>query len=1150
MKRQALLILTALLLASTDALRSAETSPSQTAPLASGSSAGGLADAFAKPPEAAKPWAYMWRTPAETFADYTRHIEDLKAKGFGGFLYYAGSPSGFAKEPRFAHVLKETERCGMELGANITAAWPAGGGWVSSDHLPWATVSSTLDVQGGSVFKGKLPKPVLPEGLEAVLKNRAKSPGKLANDVVVTVAVLAYPLPGRPDPAVPKVTASTNPDGIRALLDGSWNTSWQPTAPPDVQNAPGEPEKRWPEGWNWLLVDYGSPHDVEAIWWDAGTSANLESSDDNVNFKRVLQLPNAGYSEFPTQRARWFRVVLTGTHTKPEKWAVRELAIGTKAEVKRRMQMASTRAFTMFMQPKPRSLQRDELALALNPLAPLPADQPLAAKGMIDLTSKVSADGALDWDVPPGRWRIVWLCRSVATAQEVIMGLPDYMNPDATREDFEKGFGPMGAAAGDKAGKVFRYYHEDNVEIHSMPNWTPSMLEEFQKRRGYDPRPYLATMAGEIVDSIEKTDRFLNDVRRTIADCVRDHRYQLWTDLSHTQGVQTRSEAGGQYQPRVLSHDGMENLARVDEMVGEFWVSDTWKEYWRTGNMTDTERMECAQNYNVKQVASASHLYGKPIVDMEAFTSFNYWGTAPRDLMLPANVAFCEGVNHLCFHGSDTTSASEGSPGSCYVGTHFNDKNTWWPQIGPFVQYIQRCSAMLQRGRFVGDVLYYIGDEVPAMVVSKHTRESLGFGYDYDECNAEALLTRLSVKDGRLVTTDGVSYRVLVLPERPVLTVAAAAKIKELVAAGATVIGPKPLRTPGLAGYPQCDAQLKAIADELWGKGKIVANQQEKAVLGRMGVPADFAFTGGQPDALLDFIHRQDGDADIYFVINRRNRTERVDCTFRVAGKQPELWNAVTGQRQDAPAYKIADGRTTVPLELPAYGSTFVVFKTATAVLKKVTVSNGAKLAKNGAGVPPAFSGKDGSRDGRPTSKGSTDSEPFDSAAFPELKPVMEVAGPWQVRFDPKWGGPKEPVHFDKLTDWPANSDEGIKYYSGTATYRTSFDVKSASPQAKLFLDLGVVNQLAVVRLNGKNLGVVWCAPWRVEITDAVKPGANELEIDVINAWFNRLVLDLSRPVAQRVIDVGAKGAYWGIPPVGKGQLKPAGLLGPVTIQE
>ena len=1065
-----------------------------------------LAEAFNHPPEAAKPWTYMWRTPAETFADYTRHIKQLKDKGFGGFILYAGSPPGFAKEPRFAHVLKETERCGLEMGANITAAWPSGGNWISSENLPWATVSNTLDVRGGSAFKGRLPQPVLPEGLEDVLKNRAKSPGKLKNDAVVTVAVLAYPLPDRPASATPKVMASTNPDGIPALLDGSWNTAWRPTAPPDIQNVPGQPEKRWPEGWNWLLVDFGAAREVEAIWWDAGTSANLESSDDKVNFKRVLQLANGAYCEFPAQRARWFRVVLTGPHTKPEKWAVRELAIGTKAEVRRRMQLASKRAFNMFMQGKPRSLQQDELALALNPLTPLPADQPLASKGMIDLTGKLSPDGTLQWDVPPGRWRIVWLCRSVATAQEVIMGLPDYLNPDATREDFKKGFGTMGAAAGDKAGKIFRYYYEDNVEIHSMPNWTPAMLDEFQKRRGYDPRPYLASMAGEIVDSLEITDRFLNDVRRTIADCVRDHRYQLWTGLAHAQGVQTRSEAGGQYQPRVLSHDGMANLARVDEMVGEFWVSDTWKEYWRSGNMTDTERMETAQNYNVKQVASTSHLYGKPIVDMEAFTSFNYWGTAPQDLLLPANVAFCEGVNHLCFHGSDTTSASEGSPGSCYVGTHFNDKNTWWPQVGPFVQYIQRCSAMLQRGRFVGDVLYYIGDEAPAMVVSKHVRDTLGFGYDYDECNSEALLTRLSVKNGRIVTPDGVSYRLLVLPERPFLTLAVANKIKELVMAGATVIGPKPVRTPGLTGYPQCDAQLKAIADELWDQRKIISGQTEKEVLARMGVPEDFFFVSAQEDALLDFTHRKDGEADIYFVINRRNRPELVNGTFRVTDKLPDLWNAVTGQWQDAPAYEIISGRTTVPLELPAYGSTFVVFQRDAVMFKKAW------------------------------------------APFRDPHQVQKISGPWQVRFDPKWGGPKEAVIFDQLTDWTTNREEGIKYYSGTATYRTTFQAQDDHPQAKLFLDLGVVNQLAVVRLNGKNLGVVWCAPWRVEVTGVLKRGANELEIDVVNAWFNRLVLDLSRPVEKRVIDVGARGAYWGIP-VGKGPLKPAGLLGPVTIQ-
>ncbi len=468
----------------------------------------------------------------------------------------------------------------------------------------------------------------------------------------------------------------------------------------------------------------------------------------------------------------------------------------------------------------------------------------------------------------------------------------------------------------------------------------------------------------------------------------------------------------------------------------------------------------------------------------------------------------CEGVNQMSFHSSDTTAAAEGSPGSTYVGTLFNDKNTWWPHIDPFVRYITRCCALLQRGRFVADVLYYIGDEAPSLVTPKHIRDSLGFGYDYDACNSEVLLTRLSVKDGSLVTPEGLSYRVLVLPERPFLTLPVARKIKEFVQAGVAVIGPKPVRTPSLSGYPQCDAELKAIADELWDSGNILSDQAEKEVLAKLNTPVDFAFSGGQPDTLLDFIHRQDGEAEIYFIINRRNHTERVDCSFRVAGKRPELWNAMDGSRRMLAQYECKDGRTTVPLELAAYGSAFVVFR-----------------EKTGNPEPNAM-----------------------EKNWLEFRPVTELTGPWTVQFDAKWGGPKEPVVFEKLSDWTTSPVEDIKYYSGTATYRTTFQSKIEDRKSKILLYLGTVHQLAVVRLNGKNLGVVWCAPWRVEIAEALKPGTNELEIDVVNTWYNRVLFDLSRPKEKRLVDTGNETHYWNLNR--KASPIPAGLLGPVRLME
>ena len=453
---------------------------------------------FDNPPEAAKPWAYMFGAARNaSLEDFPRHVAELKDKGFGGFVTYLGVPPTFAASPRFPLILKEAERHELVMGANNC------GLLAGRRRLGFLGAPALGDGQqhtgrrGGRLFHGKLPEPALPADLDRAFQwqLRIKSPNFqewVRVGVVATVAACAYPLPDRPARTLPKVTASSQTEWVPTLFDGSWNTAWTPAVPAQT----GQP---MPKDANWILFDFGAPREVEALWVD-GPSVYLESSEDGVKFKRIkLGEPKTVY-DFPSQRSRYFRVVLAGAPAKPELATVRELALGTRAEVERRIQTASKRSLNLLLG---RPLYTDALNAVFKPLAALPDDQPLASKCMVDLTGKVAADGTLEWDVPPGHWRIVWLCRSVANGLEGIMGLPDYLNPEATREDFGKGMGTLATAAGDKAGKVFRCFHEDNNEIHSVYNWTPAMLEEFRKRRGYDATPYLAAMAGEIVDSVE-----------------------------------------------------------------------------------------------------------------------------------------------------------------------------------------------------------------------------------------------------------------------------------------------------------------------------------------------------------------------------------------------------------------------------------------------------------------------------------------------------------------------------------------------------------------------------------------------------------------------------------------------------------------------
>jgi hypothetical protein len=413
----------------------------------------------------------------------------------------------------------------------------------------------------------------------------------------------------------------------------------------------------------------------------------------------------------------------------------------------------------------------------------------------------------------------------------------------------------------------------------------------------------------------------------------------------------------------------------------------------------------------------------------------------------------------------------------------------------------------------VADVLYYNGDDLPNCIPPKQVDPSLGAGYDYDGCNTEVLLSRLSVVNGRLVLPDGMSYRVLVLPETRLIPLAAAQKIADLVQQGAVVVGPKPLHTLGLRDYPKCEAALQQLTDQVWGpcdgqhitdhafgKGHVYWGKPLRDVLPSLNVPPDFAVASNDPATLLDFSHRQDGGTEIYFTANRRRAEAEVTCSYRVSGLQPEIWDPFTGSMRKAANFTVKDGITSVPLHLDPAGSCFVVFR------EKI-----GDLPAHGA-----------------------------ASNFPVLSTVQTLAGPWQVHFDPAMGGP-DSVVFPTLTDWVNSPEEGLRHYSGKATYSLDFPAPRVAAGSKVDLDLGVVKNVARVRVNGRDAGIAWHAPFRVGIGSLLQPGTNHLEIDVINLWPNRLIGDAALPPPQR-----HTRSNIGFAP--STPLRPSGLLGPVRV--
>ncbi|AWI09583.1 glycosyl hydrolase [Ereboglobus luteus] len=750
-------------------------------------------------------------------------------------------------------------------------------------------------------------------------------------------------------------------------------------------------------------------------------------------------------------------------------------------------------------------------------------DLPLAANNVIDLTDKVGADGHLEWDVPPGRWVILRTGHRM-TGARTAYALPeadgleiDWLSARGVEAQFAhlgKIFLEETAAAGVRTGVngTLKFFHDDSFE-DGFPNWTADILEQFQRLRGYDATPYLPVFAGRIVGSAEISDRFLHDYRRTVADLMADEHYKRFEALCREHGMEAESEAAGPSWSATMCMDALKNLGRVSRPMGEFW-QDNYR------------FVQNGQNQVGKMVATASHIYGKKTASAEAFTTFAHWSDDPAALKPTADRAFCEGINRFVFHTSTATRPEDGKPGYEYgAGTHFNPNITWWEQSGAFLDYLARCQHLLQSGLFAADVLYYNGDWTPNIVEPRHTPPGLGEGYDYDVCNTDVLLTRLSVspENGKLVMPDGMSYRVLVLPKTDRMPLEVARKIRDLVQAGATVIGPPPAQTPGLGGYPQCDDEVRGIAAAVWGscdgatrvenrfgRGRVFWGMSERAVLERDGVYPDFEYNAGAGP--LDWIHRAlpgaDGGAEIYFVVNRNARPVRAECLFRVAGLQPEIWDPVTGERRAATEWwgegGGASARANVPLALAPHQSLFVVFR-------KPAPAN--------------------PRPQRVASRFNT---------LP-LAPAQEITGAWTLAFDPAWGGPAK-VEFSGLMDWTLHRDEGIRHYSGTVTYTKRFDLVFEVPEGRrIVLDLGVVKNLAVVRLNGVPLGTVWTAPWQVDITEALKRTGNVLEIDVVNLWPNRLIGDKYLPASQKLTRTN-------IPLKDDAALLPSGLLGPVWI--
>ncbi len=773
------------------------------------------------------------------------------------------------------------------------------------------------------------------------------------------------------------------------------------------------------------------------------------------------------------------------------------------------------------------------------------------AESAKDLTLYMKPDGNFEWKAPKGNWLILrtgytltghtwsrWFAYPQGDTFAEGAGYEiDYLSKAALDNHFNH-LGTIILDEVKKAGGDLAYFWSDSWECGKL-TWTQDFPEQFMHYRKYDLKPYMAILSGYIVKDSLFCERFQEDFDRTIQDCIADNYYGHFYDLCHKNGLNVGNEAGGPND--IPPQDVLKNLGRCNIPAGEFWVHYKLPE--------DGMNSRKSARLNLKQTASAAHIYGLREAQAEAFTQMEqdrtHWSLGPYDLKPYANDAFCEGINRFMLHQSTCQPPEDGKPGYEFcAGQHFTPNLTWWEQSSAFFSYLSRCQYLLQEGKFVGDVCYYIGEQTPSLVPPQYIIPSLGLGYDCDYTNVEVLLTRMSVKDGRIVLPDGMSYRLLYLqncvsPDKEIceavsryqqlevpteasemMSLDVLKKLRELIMDGATVIGAPPTMSAGLDNYPYADNEVRKLASEIWGdldgkniterklgKGRIIWGKTAREVLQADGIGQDFAYLNqtAEPEK-FNYIHRSLDDCDIYFVINRTGKQTSSQFTFRVQGKQPEIWDPVTGEMRIASSFTQHDGYTTVPLEFVPYGSYFVVFD------KTI----------------------------------STDKQGEGDRNFSKLEIAQDLSHSWEVMFDTTMGGPQK-VFFEDLSNWIDRPEEGIKYYSGTATYRKSFDLSFKKGNGeRIYLDLGDVKHVSSVRFNNKDLGVLWCTPWRIDITDYVKETGNFVEIDVINLWANRVIGDWKLPKEQRFTrthDVFRFDMLRASTP-----LTDAGLLGPVSI--
>jgi hypothetical protein len=1071
---------------------------------------------FQTPPPAAKPHVWWHWMNGNVDADGARRdLEWMASIGIAEAHVFEGgmdTPTVIPRRQVFMSPgwqdalrasLATASAKGMTLGLATSPGWSATGGpWVRPEDAMKKLVWSQIDIEGGHAFHGPLPAPPSVAGPYQDVSLSQLSPGHKDGPALYRdIRVLAVPVAAAPVP-IPAITAS---GGITLNPEHLTNHRFADATPVPLV-----------EGAAWVSYHFAAPATFRSV--TAGLPApsgfgmpnpplaTLEASDDGQVWRTVADLPATPApaltmpvrtASFAPVTARWFRLRLTADRApgfveqfdfapgalkppfgaqKPTHFALSEFALSAEPSVNRAAEKAGFSTLDSYY------------AAAGSP------DDGVDPAAILDITDHMASDGTLNWTAPSGRWRILRLGWSLTghqngPAPEEATGLEvDKLSAPRVAAYLDHYLGLYRQALGPHAfgpGGIASLL-SDSIEAGPQ-NWTETLPAEFKRRHGYDPLPWLPALTGMVIGNTARTDAFLYDWRSTIADLYAQAHYGTIAAVAKANGLTYSAEALEDHRPQL--GDDMAMRARADVPMGAMWT------------VASGAKPSPTYVADLKGAASVANLYGKAAVAAESMSAFGRpWAFAPVDLKPTVDLEFALGVNRIHIHESALQPSTVKAPGlalATFLGQYFNRNETWAPMADGWISYLARSSYLLEQGHHAADIAYFHGEEAPlTSLYGNAPLADVPVGHDYDFLNAEALATRLSVKDGQLVTPDGQSYRLLYLGgDSQHMTLATLRRVRDLLTAGATVVGKAPTGSPSLADDP---AQVAAAIKGIWGDGqspRLYGDGNLAAAMAAQSIAPDWTWQG---DGQLAVIHRTQRDGDLWFVSNRSGKAISGTLNLRIAGRLPELWHADTG-RIEAISYDIAKGRTSLPLNLRQDDAVFLVFRKPTSAPARIVI--------------------------------------------PDVETVMApLDSGWSMAFEAGRGAPTD-TQATQLGDWSKATDPRIRYFSGMASYTREvlLPARWIAPAGRIMVDLGVVKDVAEVWVNGKRAGVAWKAPYRVDATGLLKPGANTIRVRVANLWVNRLIGD-QQPGASKVAFV--TGPTYGA----DAPLRPSGLLGPVRL--